>query len=216
MVKHNVTRIALVGFQCAGKTELGRRLAVSVGYSWLDLNHEVCRITGMDLDAYINAFGMRAMRRLEHRILARCPERCVISTGAGSLDYGKTYTYLRSNTFMVWLRADVATTVDRIARRDGERNPLGTRPDLVARETRRRARRYGRADLEIRTDHRSIDECVHDLEQGLVDAGACGRRSVAGGSKIECVATIDILREPAPLHRKPYRLLGFMEPDGAG
>lgn len=181
----------------------------------LDLNHEVCRITGLELDSYIEAFGMRAMRQLELRILQQCPERCVISTGAGSLDYGKTFRHLRHDALMVWLQADVATTVDRIRVRDGERNRLGTRPDLVTRESRRLSRRYRVSQLEIRTDNRQVDECLDELRRRLGEAGLDWQPRAAD-QEPERPIEVDIQQAQDSRPKRPYRLLGFMGPDGAG
>ena len=77
--------IFLIGFMGCGKTSWGRKLAVGLGYNFIDLDHELEARAGMTIAQYFATHGEEDFRRLESEILKQTnyPANTVISTGGG-------------------------------------------------------------------------------------------------------------------------------------
>lgn len=77
--------IFLVGFMGCGKTTMGRKLATTLGYEFLDLDHSLEAYAGMPIPEYFTKHGEDAFRKLESSILKETayPENAIVSTGGG-------------------------------------------------------------------------------------------------------------------------------------
>lgn len=77
--------IFLVGFMGCGKTTMGRKLASTLGYEFIDLDHALEAHAGMPILEYFNTHGEDEFRKLESAILKETayPENAVVSTGGG-------------------------------------------------------------------------------------------------------------------------------------
>src|SRR5437588_12690432 len=62
-------RIALIGLRGAGKTTLGRRLAVEAQVPFLELDREIERISGVSIAHLLELYGQQAYRRYEMQAL---------------------------------------------------------------------------------------------------------------------------------------------------
>nr|WP_067056054.1 shikimate kinase [Mucilaginibacter sp. L294] len=77
--------IFLVGFMGCGKTSWGRKLAVGLGYEFIDLDHTLEAKAGATVAEYFASHGEEAFRKLESEILKTTDysENTVVSTGGG-------------------------------------------------------------------------------------------------------------------------------------
>jgi shikimate kinase len=77
--------IFLVGFMGCGKTTMGRKLSLALGYSFIDLDHVFEDRAGMNISEYFTIRGEDAFRELESTILKETeyPQNAVVSTGGG-------------------------------------------------------------------------------------------------------------------------------------
>jgi XRE family transcriptional regulator, aerobic/anaerobic benzoate catabolism transcriptional regulator len=102
------SRIALVGLRGAGKSTLGRMLADSLNYPFIEVNREVERAAGCRPEEVHSLYGVNAYRRYERRavqeVIARNP-RAVIATPGGLVSETATFNLLLQNCFTVWLKA---------------------------------------------------------------------------------------------------------------
>ena len=75
----------LVGFMGCGKTTMGRKLAATLGYEFIDLDHALEAHAGMPIPEYFSTHGEDEFRKLESAILKETayPENAVVSTGGG-------------------------------------------------------------------------------------------------------------------------------------
>ena len=77
--------IFLVGFMGCGKTTMGRKLAATLGYQFIDLDHALEAHAGMPIPGYFSTHGEDEVRKLESTILKETPypENAIVSTGGG-------------------------------------------------------------------------------------------------------------------------------------
>lgn len=127
-----VRRIVMIGFMGAGKSTVGRMLADSLGWSFVDLDDEVARRDGMSVDRIIRQKGLDHFRRRESEVgrelLGRV--RTVVSVGGGWPAQPGHMESLGKGTVSIWLQVGVASALERIAGSTSAR-PLLEVPDPV-------------------------------------------------------------------------------------
>jgi len=79
--------IILGGFMATGKSSVGRRLAIVLGYDFLDLDTLIAAEEGMPISRIFATRGEAAFRALETRMVERVAGRtgCVVATGGGTI-----------------------------------------------------------------------------------------------------------------------------------
>lgn len=149
------SHVVLVGLMGSGKTTVGRELAALLGRPLIDNDDQIRVATGVTVADISATAGVAEMRRLESEALARALAStvpAVITAAAGVILDPADRGRLRE-PFVVWLRANPATVVNRI-RRDPARPLLGTDPLTLLRtmEKQRRSLYAEVADLVIDVD----------------------------------------------------------------
>ena len=121
--------ITLVGLMGAGKTTVGRRLALTLRLPFVDADAEIEAASSMTIAEIFERFGEAHFRDGERRVIARLidGEPKVIATGGGAFIQPDTRKLILERTIAVWLDADVPTLVERVRRRN-------TRPLLKGRD----------------------------------------------------------------------------------
>jgi shikimate kinase len=144
--------VVLVGLMGAGKSSVGRRLAVALNMPFFDADDEVERAAGRSVQEIFADLGEKAFRDGERRVIARLLEGPphILATGGGAFMNAETRALIADKATSVWLRADI----DILARRVGRK---GGRPLLKGRDARavlhalaeERHPVYAQADLTI-------------------------------------------------------------------
>ena len=111
--------IVLVGLMGAGKTAIGRRLALRLGLPFRDADHEIEVAAGCSIAEFFERHGEAEFRAGERRVLRRLLNgpRCVVATGGGAFMDGETRAAIRAEALSVWLRCSLATLVRRTSAR---------------------------------------------------------------------------------------------------
>jgi len=112
--------IVLVGLMGAGKSTIGRRLAVRLGLPFVDADVEIERASGLSIAEIFERFGEAHFRDGERRVIARLiagPPK-VVATGGGAFVAADTRALILAEAVAVWLDADIATLAERVKRRD--------------------------------------------------------------------------------------------------
>lgn len=158
--------IVLVGIMGAGKTTIGRRLAVRIGLGFKDADAEIETAAGMPVPDIFATYGESAFRDVERRVIARLLDEgpLVLATGGGAYMNEDTRRRIGERGIAVWLRADHETLMRRVRRRVNR--PLLQTPDPD--ETMRRliALRdpvYALADLALESQDGSHESVVSRL-----------------------------------------------------
>ncbi|MDO5293093.1 MAG: shikimate kinase [bacterium] len=78
--------IILIGFMGSGKTTVGKKIATSLGYSFLDTDELIVKRAGMEITDIFETQGETAFRKMESELLKELNAtvtHAVISTGGG-------------------------------------------------------------------------------------------------------------------------------------
>jgi len=162
------SRIALTGLRGAGKSTLGRLLAQSLQFPFLELDKQIEHDSGLTLTIIFDLYGIAGYRRMErdslNRILAKHP-RFVLATGGSIVSDPVTYNRLLTECFTIWLRARPEEHMARVIGQ-GDRRPFAQSRQAM-RDLRRilwsREALYHQADAVLETTGQSIKESAHSL-----------------------------------------------------
>src|SRR4051812_8396064 len=144
--------VALVGLMGAGKSAIGKRLALRLGLPFVDADDEIERAAGCSISEFFERFGEVEFRAGERRVISRLlagPPH-VLSTGGGAYMDAETRALMRKHAITVWLRADLEVLYDRVRKR--AHRPLlrqGDPREILERLISQRYPIYAEADLVI-------------------------------------------------------------------
>lgn len=165
-------RIALIGLRGAGKTSLGQRLADDMGFPFIELSREIEQFAGCQISEIHNLYGANAYRRYERRALEEAiqiyPE-VVIATPGGLVSDSANFNLLLSHCTTVWLQADAADHMGRVAAQ-GDMRPMAASREAMEdlkRILEGRSAFYSKADLAINTSARTEDQAFDALRTSV-------------------------------------------------
>ena len=144
--------VALVGLMGAGKSAIGKRLALRLGLPFVDADDEIERAAGCSISEFFERFGEVEFRAGERRVISRLlagPPH-VLSTGGGAYMDAETRVLMRKHAITVWLRADLEVLYDRVRKRT--HRPLlrqGDPREVLQRLITQRHPVYAEADLVV-------------------------------------------------------------------
>ncbi|OGA74117.1 MAG: transcriptional regulator [Burkholderiales bacterium RIFCSPHIGHO2_02_FULL_66_10] len=161
-------RIALIGLRGAGKSTLGQRLADDLGYAFIELSREIEKFAGCSINEIHALYGTPAYRRYERRALEEAiqiyPE-VVIATPGGLVSDAANFNLLLTHCTTVWLQADAADHMGRVAAQ-GDMRPMAASREAMEDLKRILAGRsafYSKADLHFNTSGQSVDDAFDAL-----------------------------------------------------
>jgi XRE family aerobic/anaerobic benzoate catabolism transcriptional regulator len=161
-------RIALIGLRGAGKSTLGQRLADDLGYAFVELSREIEKFAGCSINEIHSLYGTPAYRRYERRALEEAiqiyPE-VVIATPGGLVSDAANFNLLLTHCTTVWLQADAADHMGRVAAQ-GDMRPMAASREAMEDLKRILAGRsafYSKADLHFNTSGQGVDDAFDGL-----------------------------------------------------
>ncbi|MEY2786566.1 MAG: hypothetical protein RL277_2778 [Planctomycetota bacterium] len=168
-------RVALVGLRGAGKSSVGRALALRLEAPLVELDRRVEELAGLSLGELFALHGEEHFHRLEAEALEAvlCEgTRCVIATGGSIVAAPATFARLKETCRTVWLKATPEEHYTRVLAQ-GDRRPMASRPRameelramLSAREP-----LYESCERTINTSGRSVEEVAAAIEAQLAPA----------------------------------------------
>lgn len=171
--------IVLVGLMGAGKTSVGRRLALALDLPFRDSDEEVERAAGRTVAEIFADLGEQAFRDGERRVIARLLDEPphVLATGGGAFMNPDTRRLIAQKAISVWLKADIDVLLRRVGRKTDRpllRNadPRGVLQDLAA----QRHPTYGLADITVD----SVESPHSATVQAIIDALRERQRQTSG------------------------------------
>jgi shikimate kinase len=98
-------KIFLIGFMGCGKSTLGRKLATRLGYTLIDLDQQIEKITKSTVADYFAANGEDAFRQLESSTLKEYvyPANSIIATGGGTPCYFDNMDWMNANGLTIYI-----------------------------------------------------------------------------------------------------------------
>lgn len=171
--------IVLIGLMGAGKTAVGKRLAVRLELPFVDADSEIETAAGQTVSEIFAEHGEAYFRQGERKVIKRLLEvgPLVLATGGGAFMNEETRANIKARGISVWLRADLRILMKRVSRRGNRPLLAGNDPEKVMR--RLRAERdpvYAQADIVV--DSRDVPH--EAIVSAVVDALA---------EKLGCKAT---------------------------
>lgn len=154
----------------AGKSSIGRRLAVRLKIDFTDADAEIEAAAGCSIADYFERFGEAAFREGERRVIARLINQGpqVLATGGGAFIDSRTRQLLGEKSTTVWLRADLDLLVKRCARRNNR--PLlrdGDPREILNTLMEERYPIYEQADITVESDDSPHAETVDKILDAL-------------------------------------------------
>ena len=167
------SNIFLIGPMGAGKSTIGRRLAVALDKVFVDADQALEERTGVEIPLIFELEGEAGFRKRETEMLARLVMRegIVLATGGGVVLWAQNRAHLAEQGFVVYLDAPIDLLVTRVAR--DRHRPLMQTDDPMAtmREIMRiRDPLYREsADIIVKSTYRSSRFVVREILQ-LIEA----------------------------------------------
>ncbi len=162
--------IVLTGMMGAGKTVMGRRLAVHLGLDFVDSDLEIESAAGMSIADIFARHGEPFFRDRENRVVGRLigggPR--VVATGGGAFIHPATRAAIKSGSVSVWIRADFDVLMRRVRKRSNR--PLLRTPDPEGTLKRLMADRYpvyAEADVTVESRDCSQEIMVDHMAAAL-------------------------------------------------
>jgi shikimate kinase len=177
--------IHITGFMGVGKSSVARDLAKYLVWDFVDLDHEVEALSRRPINDVTETDGLQAVRKWEERALKKIAERKhqVIALGAGTLLYPENMKLVKSSGLLIYLSAEIATLIQRLAEDQSKERPLfgeyvnafrnevpGSEQALhrkISTLLQERLPTYVKADLKIDTDGKSIRAITIETEKRL-------------------------------------------------
>ena len=121
------SRIYLVGFMGVGKSTIGKKLARTLHYRFVDLDKMFERKYKLDIDLFFNKYNELLFRDLESKLLEETfkMENTVISTGGGTACHHKGIERMNEYGLTIYLKMEPAALVTRL-KAAKKRRPLLT------------------------------------------------------------------------------------------
>jgi shikimate kinase len=159
-----VKRVVLVGLPGAGKSTVGRIVAKSLDWDFVDLDTEIERRAGRSIADLFETDGEPAFRALERELtLELCSGlHLVLAPGGGWAAQPGQLEQLPAGSALIWLQVSPAEAIRRL-RGSPVQRPLLAGPDPVgalAALAEQRIEHYAQADLTVPVDGRSAAEAA--------------------------------------------------------
>jgi shikimate kinase len=167
--------VVLVGMMGAGKSSIGRRVALRLNIPFVDADTEIEKAAGMTISDIFAVRGEAEFRAGETRVIGRLLEGGpqVLATGGGAFINPDTRAAIAAKGISIWLKAEFDVLMKRIKRRQDR--PLLRTADPAATLRRLMEERdpiYALADLAVQSREVMHDKMVDEIVEAL--AGRVG------------------------------------------
>jgi shikimate kinase len=178
--------IVLVGLMGAGKTKIGRRLAVRLNLPFFDSDNEIETAAGETIAEIFRNRGEAVFRDGERRVIARLLGQSahVLATGGGAFMDPATRALIARRGVSVWLRADLDVLLARVSRRNNRpllqrSEPRAVLADLIE----RRHPIYAEADIVVDSSEGSAEQTTNRVIAAVMACPVTSRPPDAGSDR---------------------------------
>tara|TARA_Y100000031_G_C8197941_1_gene374687 strand:- start:514 stop:1047 length:534 start_codon:yes stop_codon:yes gene_type:complete len=108
--------IILIGMMGAGKTHIGRMLAQNLSLSFYDSDKVIEEKAAMSIPEIFTRFGEEKFRSSESSTIKQLIEQgaSVIATGGGAILDEQSFSYMKDNAIVIWVRAPLDLIWERV------------------------------------------------------------------------------------------------------
>jgi XRE family transcriptional regulator, aerobic/anaerobic benzoate catabolism transcriptional regulator len=161
-------RIALIGLRGSGKSTLGKLLGAKLGVSFIELDREIEKTSGMALGEIFEMFGQPTFRRFERTALDTVIDkhpRFVLATGGSLVTEPGTFERLLTSCVTIWVRAKPDEHMSRVIEQ-GDLRPMADNKrameDLVS-ILKSREPLYAKADYVLETAGKTPEQGLREI-----------------------------------------------------
>jgi shikimate kinase len=159
--------IVLIGLMGTGKTAVGQALAERLSWAFYDTDRMIEKETGLTIAQIFAKRGEAPFRELETQTvrLLGILDRVIIATGGGVPLRDENMRELEKNGFVVWLKAEPETILDRLEDHVETRPLLADKDPLEAIQELLAAREeaYKRCRASVATDDLDPEEVAQKI-----------------------------------------------------
>lgn len=173
--------IVLIGMSGVGKTQKAKYIARKTGMDYLDTDAAIVEQEGLSIDDLFTKFGEDNFRNIEEGIIKKVSifQNTVISSGGGIVLRKANMDFLKENSFIVYLKADINTIVQNLNRSNTIRPLLKNCADLyesVYELYKSRKELYELySDRVVDIENKSIENVYNEVLKGYIEYIACGK-----------------------------------------
>jgi shikimate kinase len=164
----------------AGKTSIGKRLALRLNVPFADADHEIEAAADMTVAEIFAKYGEPEFRRLERSVITRLlgQDPHVLATGGGAWMDEITRATMKKTAFSIWLKAPVDILLGRVKKRqeNDQIRPLLNTEDMrgtLERLLTEREPFYVLADMVLESGDAPHAALVDKIVAALADHGIC-------------------------------------------
>jgi len=163
-------KIYLIGYMGSGKTTVGKKLARSLNYEFIDLDNQIEAVLGTTISDFFQEQGEDAFRNIEREELHKTfqTENTVISLGGGTPCFFDNLEQINKHGKSVYLKLSATSLASRLQNAKTPR-PLiknltdGELFEFVQQQLGERERFYNRTHLLIKGENLKIQELINLL-----------------------------------------------------
>jgi shikimate kinase len=164
--------LVMVGMMGAGKSSVGRRLAIRLGLPFVDADNEIEQAANATISEIFGRHGEAYFRDGERRVIRRLldGEPKVLATGGGAFIQPETRAAIKANAVSIWLKADRELLLSRVKRRSNR--PLlkaGDPATIIDRLIEERYPVYAEADIHVQSRDVAHDLVIDDILAALAE-----------------------------------------------
>ena len=166
------SNLILTGFSGTGKSQVGRLIARTLGWAFIDTDEEIARLAGKPIAEIFQEDGEARFREMEREVVARAcaTSRTVVSTGGGAIVDAASHRAMARSGIILCLEATPETIGQRLQQHQGadEAQPLrpllqGPEPLVRIRELKaQRQPYYAQAQCTVHTDDLTPEEVARE------------------------------------------------------
>lgn len=163
--------ITMVGLMGAGKTSVGKALAQSLSFEFVDSDDLIVTQTGKSIPSLFTENGEPYFRNLERKTIldmANQKDLKVIGTGGGAFMNDQTRETILSNTISIFLKGEAELLAKRVGSGVGRPMLKGKEPVIAIRELIDiRYPIYNEAHIIVETKDEALEETLNRVLQSL-------------------------------------------------
>lgn len=164
--------VALIGFMGTGKSTVGKKLAASLGFRFIETDRLIERRAGMSISEIFRTKGEKEFRDIEEEVIDSAvaeAQNSVIACGGGVVLRPDNVGRLKKSAIIIYLKTEERVLRERLAR--SRKRPLLERPDWARTVSELLAYRQplyeAAADIIINTGNRQAAAVVREISDIL-------------------------------------------------
>ncbi|MGL4779641.1 MAG: shikimate kinase [Bacteroidales bacterium] len=132
MHTHHNKRIFLIGYMGSGKSTVGKVLAKTMHFTFIDLDHFIEQRFHKSVSQIFEEGGELRFREIERRMLMEVSsyENVIISTGGGTPAFGDNMRYMNDKGITVLLDVSESILINRLSKAKDKRPLIATKSDM--------------------------------------------------------------------------------------